>query len=228
MGAAAVKELYKGADLVGYAVERHIGAGADGKSWYWYERTADGVVADGNGDAGAPKTICVACHSAAGSDATHSGHDFVYTQVKAGDAQTPPQGTVAVEAWLAAGDYKMWACEGSAHPQRSPSPHGNNRICSNALTSAATAGEYPIGAASVKELTDATGKVTGYAVSSHINKGTDGTNWYWYERNADGVVADGYGDAGPWVPGPTPGIPVMTLSIPRSRQPKLKHLPKAR
>ena len=30
----------------------------------------------------APEVICVSCHKAAGSDAAHSGHDYVYTQVR--------------------------------------------------------------------------------------------------------------------------------------------------
>jgi hypothetical protein len=48
-----------------------------------------GVVAVGGGMSGAPKSKCVGCHSAAGKDASHSGHDFVYAQVMgmgAGDA----------------------------------------------------------------------------------------------------------------------------------------------
>ena len=82
--AAAVKELYDtaGATITGYAVYRHVKAGTTGDTWYWYERTDTGKVADGTGGDGAPKNICVACHQAAGSDGNHSGHDFVYTQVK--------------------------------------------------------------------------------------------------------------------------------------------------
>ncbi len=90
---AAVKELYDdaGAEIIGYAVYRHIKAGTDGGSWYWYEQVpadhpaphdADGVVADGPGDAGPSKDICVACHQATGIDADHPGHDFVYEQIK--------------------------------------------------------------------------------------------------------------------------------------------------
>jgi hypothetical protein len=61
---------------------------AGGANWYWYEdnptlNPAGGVVADGKGDAGNPKTVCVGCHVAAASDAAHPGAgDFVYTQVK--------------------------------------------------------------------------------------------------------------------------------------------------
>lgn len=73
------------------AVYRHIKAGTTGDTWFWYEKVpldsaaphdAKGVVAFGDGSSGPAKDICVGCHAAAGSDAMHSGHDFVYTQVK--------------------------------------------------------------------------------------------------------------------------------------------------
>jgi hypothetical protein len=97
-GAAAVKELYAAADdkdPVGYAVYlKTEDDSADGANWYWYERVPldhpaphdkDGVVADGMGDSGPAKTICVGCHAAAGSDAAHTpsagGRDQVYTAV---------------------------------------------------------------------------------------------------------------------------------------------------
>jgi len=90
---AGVKELYDadGKNVVGYAVYRHVKAGNAGDAWYWYETVpsdsaaphdATGLVAVGPGDSGPAKDICVSCHSAAGSDADHFGHDFVYTQVK--------------------------------------------------------------------------------------------------------------------------------------------------
>jgi hypothetical protein len=97
-GAAAVKELYASADAtkpVGYAVYLKTAAeSAAGAHWYWYERVpldsaaphdAQGVVADGMGDSGTAKSICVGCHVAAGSDAAHTpseyGRDEVYTPV---------------------------------------------------------------------------------------------------------------------------------------------------
>ena len=128
-----------------------------------------------------------------------------------GDAQTPPSGAANVEAWLAKGDYKAWTCETAVHEARSPSPHGFNRICSNAVLSANAAGtaDWPKGSAAVKELyasaTDT--KPVGYAV--YLKTADDsaaGAAWYWYERvptdseaphDAKGVVADGLGTAGP-------------------------------
>lgn len=97
-GAAAVKEIYNSltdATPIGYAVYLKTDAdSAAGANWYWYERVplsseaphdANGVVADGKGSSGAAMSICVGCHSAAGSDAVHTpspgGRDEVYTPV---------------------------------------------------------------------------------------------------------------------------------------------------
>lgn len=95
VGSAAVKELYDsaGTNLNGYAVYVHTKAGKTSDTFYWYERvppsstaphdSVTNVVADGfGGGMAAPETICVSCHKATGSDAAHSGHDYVYTQVK--------------------------------------------------------------------------------------------------------------------------------------------------
>lgn len=90
-GAAAVKELFaKATDTTpgGYAVYLKTDTdSAAGANWYWYERlpATTSPVADGRGDSGAPKTICVGCHAAAGSDTAHTpsagGRDEVYTPV---------------------------------------------------------------------------------------------------------------------------------------------------
>lgn len=94
-GTASVKELYDDASmLVGYAVGVKVAAQSEsGSNWYWYERVPldsaaphdeNGVVADGMGDAGTPKSICVGCHAGAASDAMHTvtgSSDFVYLQV---------------------------------------------------------------------------------------------------------------------------------------------------
>lgn len=97
-GAAAVKELYTSLDAsapAGYSVYlKTADDSAGGANWYWYERLppADAtrlglpeVVADGMGDSGNAKSICVGCHVAAGTDAAHTpsagGRDQVYTPV---------------------------------------------------------------------------------------------------------------------------------------------------
>ncbi len=221
-GTAAVKELYDDeSELVGYAVAVKVEASSKGgDGWYWYERVPlgsaaphdkNGVVADGLGSAGAAKTICVGCHAAAASDGAHSvtgSADFVYLQAQAepalnpgGDAQTPPSTNADdIEAWLAEGHYKDWACETVEHPQLKVSPHGHNRVCSNALTAAFTGtpdDERPVGSASVKELYDDDSNLVGYATSLKLASTSDaGRNWYWYERLESGVAADGRGDSG--------------------------------
>jgi hypothetical protein len=97
-GAASVKELYDSATAtapVGFAVYLKTDASsAGGANWYWYERVpaasdaphdGNGVVADGKGDSGAAKSVCVGCHGGAGMDAAHTpspgGRDLVYTPV---------------------------------------------------------------------------------------------------------------------------------------------------
>ena len=125
-----------------------------------------------------------------------------------GDAQTPPRsGHADIQAWLADGHYEDWTCESQAHGATiGVSPHGMQRICANDLMSAHGDGEYPVGAAAVKELYLDDGMLYGYAVSLHHRAGTGGDSWYWYEQvHADhpaphddqGVVADGNGDSGP-------------------------------
>ncbi len=97
-GSAGVKELYASMDgtkPIGYAVYlKTEDDSAGGANWYWYERIPkDGdapegesrVVADGLGDSGPAKGICVSCHLAAGADAAHTptegARDQVYTPV---------------------------------------------------------------------------------------------------------------------------------------------------
>ena len=128
-----------------------------------------------------------------------------------GDDQTPPQNGKAVEEWLAAGMYKAWASEPTIHISRSPSPHGFNRIWSNDLIAqnASGTGDWPEGAAAVKELYASMTDPTPVGVAVYLKLKSDsagGANWYWYERvpsdspaphDANGVVADGTGGSGP-------------------------------
>jgi hypothetical protein len=119
--------------------------------------------------------------------------------------QIPPQGQKALEAWLAAGHYKMWTCEKAISDPR-PDPmnptilgaHGRHRICSNDALLASTSGPYPAGAASVKELFDKTDEPYGFAVGVKVSAGTDMDSWYWYERIGRlaslSPVADGVGN----------------------------------
>lgn len=114
-----------------------------------------------------------------------------------GDPQLPPTGAAELERWLAAGHHTKWKCEPGPRDPLASSPHGKNRVCSNARLSAAGAGEYPVDSASVKELYDSGGtKVTGHAVSRHVQAGTTGESWYWFEKLGASVVADGTNLAG--------------------------------
>ncbi len=158
----------------------------------------------------------LAACSSSSSNTTGSGGS---SGAATADPQLPPtSGYQAIEAWLAKDLYKQWHCEAAPHAARSPSPHGMNRICNNAKVTAQPAGpgEYPVGAASVKELYDDAGKnVIGYAVAVHVSAGKDTSNWYWAERNpvlgapakngSAGLVADGVGPT-EGVSGPTDKI----------------------
>jgi hypothetical protein len=96
--------------------------------------------------------------------------------------QRPPRGQAALEAWLAEGHYKAWKCESMIFPPRLSGNHGRQRICANELLIGSTAGTYPVGASSVKELFDVTDQPNGYAVGLKIEDGVGPQTWYWYER----------------------------------------------
>ncbi|MFN0248410.1 MAG: hypothetical protein ACKV2T_16075 [Kofleriaceae bacterium] len=110
----------------------------------------------------------------------------------AGTTELPPQGDAAVRAWISTGHYLGWACEPAPHAARPPGAHGMNRVCSNALLSGSSTGEFPVGAASVKELHNSSG-ITGYAVAIKVAAGTARTSWYWYEVIGTNVVVDSAG-----------------------------------
>jgi len=136
-------------------------------------------------------SLVLACGSDAATPITPSGASAT------SDAQTPPTGTDAeITTWLAKGEYKSWKCEPEVHAGRPPSPHGRNRVCSNALLSDHGSGEFPIGSAGVKEIYDAAGTtITGYATYRKIAAGA-GDAWYWYEKLGGSVVANSLGNTG--------------------------------
>jgi Cytochrome P460 len=110
--------------------------------------------------------------------------------------ETIPTNAAALEAWLADGGYKGWKAEPSVHAARPPSPHGRNRVYTNALISDNVNGTapWPVGAAAVKELYVADGgtAIIGYAVEVKQQASSDGgVGWYWYRRqpSADGGVS---------------------------------------
>jgi hypothetical protein len=112
------------------------------------------------------------------------------------DDQTPPTTTAAaLDAWLAEGHYLRWRCEPTRHEARAGSGHGDNRICVNTLqaTHSSTAGAFPVGSASVKELYDGDGQLEGYGVYVRAAEGDGGEKRFWYERLGSRVIADGFG-----------------------------------
>ncbi|MBZ0235880.1 MAG: hypothetical protein K8M05_26360 [Deltaproteobacteria bacterium] len=111
------------------------------------------------------------------------------------DAQLPPTGAAQVRAWIEAGHYLDWRCEPAGHDARDPSPHGRNRICNNDAITAGS-GDFPLGAAAVKELLDSSDNIIGHAVYRKDAAGAGGAGWYWYEDVNGDVVADGAGTAG--------------------------------
>lgn len=118
---------------------------------------------------------------------------------RAGDAQNPPitLDGAAIEAWIVGGSYLQWRCEPATHAARSPSPHGSNRICVNAATSSAAAsGDYPVGAASVKELTESDGRIIGYSLYARTAAGEGGASRLWYESFGGSVAVLGAAEGG--------------------------------
>jgi hypothetical protein len=96
----------------------------------------------------------------------------------------PPTDSAALLKWLQAGSYKAWPKESAPH--RSMGPHQTlvvtylNPPLDQSMTAKAAA--HPKGAAAVKELQDAGGKTTGWAVSVKTAPDSDGgKGWYWYE-----------------------------------------------
>lgn len=114
-----------------------------------------------------------------------------------GDAETPPQGTeAAIEAWLTAASFKGtgWVCEPEVHTARSPSPHGQTKICSNTKVSTTAAGDvHPAGAANVKEIY-MNDVVMGHAITLKLEDGvSNGSKWYFYEKVGAQTFANGKG-----------------------------------
>jgi hypothetical protein len=113
-------------------------------------------------------------------------------------SDTPPTEGAALLNWLRSGAYKAWPKESAAH--RSMGEH--KTLVQTYLNPAvdaslgAKAKEHPRGSAAVKELMDAAGKLSGWAVSIKIAAEGDGAKgWFWYEIlgtvPGSGLVANG-------------------------------------
>ena len=110
----------------------------------------------------------------------------------------PPTEGAALFQWLQSGAYKDWPKESAAH--RSMGEHKTlvqtylNPTVDKSL--GAKAKEHPRGSAAVKELMDAAGKLSGWAVTVKTAEQGDGAKgWFWYEilgtTPGSGVVANG-------------------------------------
>lgn len=114
-----------------------------------------------------------------------------------GADQLPPTDAAALVPWLEAESYASWAAESAPHVSAGPHGAAVRTFFNDALADAAAAGagDYPIGAASVKELFDAQGERNGWAVIVKTELGQAGDGWYWYEIVGASVYADGPGVA---------------------------------
>jgi len=115
-------------------------------------------------------------------------------------SDVPPTDGAALLKWLQSGAYKAWPKESAAH--RSMGSHKvlvqtyMNPTVDKSLE--AKSKEHPRGSAAVKELLDATGKLSGWAVAVKTAAQGDGAKgWYWYEilgtTLSNNVVANGQG-----------------------------------
>jgi len=113
---------------------------------------------------------------------------------------TPPAEGKALYLWLKAGNYKNWVHESEPHKSAGPHPSAViaylNAPLNESLNSGAAA--HPAGSASVKELFDTSGELSGWAVSIKTQEDSAaGKGWYWYEilgtEEDSRVVADGNG-----------------------------------
>lgn len=82
-------------------------------------------------------------------------------------SDVPPTESVALFNWLEAGSYRTWSRETAPHKSQGPHPSQVitylNAALDKSLSAKTTA--HPKGSAAVKELLDATGRHSGWAVS---------------------------------------------------------------
>lgn len=109
---------------------------------------------------------------------------FAALPAHAQSAEVPPTDGAALLQWLQAGSYKQWTRESAPHKSLGPHPAQVVAYLNPALDAslAANASAHPKGAAAVKELFDAGGKLSGWAVSVKTSSDSEGgKGWYWYE-----------------------------------------------
>lgn len=148
--------------------------------------------------------LAVLCLAGCGDDDGANGAPD--SGVEADAADTPdasslglPITAAEVEAMIAAGDYLDWVCEAAPRAMRGPSPHGAVRVCSNRVLSTYVqeTDDWLRGSAAMKELYASATDTDPIGYSYYVkvdDESAQGTGWYWYERRASGVTADGRGE----------------------------------
>jgi hypothetical protein len=110
--------------------------------------------------------------------------------------RVPVDDSQAVSDWVAGRAYLAWDCQMVVHEPPPPSVHGRARVCANGPAAGHTAGEFPVGAAHVKELYAADDTLLGVTLAVHTRPGDRGDAWFWFEQGPTGITADGwFGDA---------------------------------
>ncbi len=107
-----------------------------------------------------------------------------------------PWGGPALRSWLEAGQYRQWRGESQAHSSQGPHFGKVRAYLNPVLFDSMSAGkkDHPKGSVAVKELYGDGDKVLGWSVAIKTDAASSfGTNWYWYEKFEDRVVADGKG-----------------------------------
>ena len=108
------------------------------------------------------------------------GIQFAHAQTD----DVPPTESGALLEWLQAGRYKSWARESAAHKSQGPHPVTVIAHLNPALDASlsANADAHPKGSAAVKELLDASGELSGWAVTVKTDADSaGGQGWFWYE-----------------------------------------------
>lgn len=136
---------------------------------------------------------------ACGDDSAEADKSMPQEELDVADSGTlptdrAPDDVTLFNAWLSEGVYLDWDCQAEPHAALPPSPHGDNRICQNALVTNALAGsgEFPVGATLVKEVYR-DGKLDVIAVETRIAMGDPKTSWLYYEARDDEELFSGVG-----------------------------------
>lgn len=161
------------------------------------ESGGSGGSAESGGSGGSAESGGSAAESGAGGSSGMSGRSGAGGELQdAGpgaevfDQQRPPEDADRMEAWLAEEYYQDWVCEPEPSKKTAGAAAihahgGTNRVCSNLLLAASKVNDgsaLPEGVASVKELYNDAGELTGHAVAVKVDGDSGaGEGWYYWE-----------------------------------------------